>query len=151
MPSATRLVLVLLFVSIALEAKVDVASDFSGGSVVVDELDEKARTLRFRPKNYKNKGWACWWSFKVSGMKPGEIWKLSLQGSGFAVPKRASVSSDGKTWKQSPPGKRSGKFHTYEIMVPAETTWFAWGPAFVLADAKRLVENTAKAKVGAEA
>ena len=71
--------------------------------------------------------------------------------SGFAAPKHASLSSDGKTWKHSAPGKRSGKLHTYEIVVPAETTWFAWGPTFVLADAKRLVEKTAKASVGAEA
>ena len=97
--------------------------------------------------NYKNKGWACWWSFKVSGLKPGE--SQGLQGSNFAVPKRASVSTDAKPWKHSAPGKRSGKLQVYEIEVPAETTWFAWGPTFVLADAKRLVENTAKAKVGA--
>ena len=149
--TAIRSALGIFFGGLALEAKVEVDSDFPGGSVVVDALDEKARTLRFRPMNYKNKGWACWWHFKVSGLKPGEIWKLSLQGSGFAVPKRASVSSDGKTWKHSAPGKRSGKLHTYEIEVPAQTTWFAWGPTFVLADAKRLVENTAKAKVGAKA
>ena len=42
--------------SIALEAKVEVESDFPGGSVVVDQLDEETRTLRFRPMNYKNKG-----------------------------------------------------------------------------------------------
>jgi len=135
----------------ALEAKVEVKSDFPGGSVLVDEVDEKALTLRFRPMNYKNKGWACWWSFKVSGLKAGAVWKLKLQGSGFAAPLRASVSSDGKNWKHSTPGKRSGKFHTYEIEVPAETTWFAWGPSYTLANAKRLVENTAKAKVGARA
>ena len=145
------ILLVAVIGSIALDAKVEVNSDFPGGSVVVDELDEEARTLRFRPMNYKNKGWACWWQFKVSGLKPGEVWKLSLHGSGFAVPKRASISSDGKTWKHSAPGKRSGKFHVYEIEVPTETTWFAWGPTFVLADAKRLVENTATAKVGAKA
>ena len=150
MLTAIRSALALTFVCVGLEAKVEVQSDFSGGSVVVDELDEKARTLRFRPKNHKNKGWACWWSFKVSGLKPGEVWKLALQGSGFAVPKRASISSDGKTWKHSAPGKRSGKLHVYEIKVPAETAWFAWGPSYVLADAKRLVENTAKAKVGAK-
>ena len=150
MPGATRSALALIFGCIALKAKVEVKSDFPGGSVVVDALDEEARTLRFRPMNYKNKGWACWWSFKVSGLKPGEVWRLGLQGSGFAVPKRASISSDGKTWKHSAPGKRSGKLHTYEIKMPAETTWFAWGPSYVLADAKRLVENTTKAKVGAE-
>jgi hypothetical protein len=149
--TAIRSVLAIFFGGLALEAKVEVKSDFPGGSVVVDALDEKVHTLRFRPMNYKNKGWACWWSFKVSGLKPGDVWKLGLQGSGFAVPKRASVSTDGKTWKHSAPGKRSGKFHIYEIKIPAETTWFAWGPTFVLADAKRLVENTATAKVGAKA
>ena len=148
--TAIRSALVIFFGGLALEAKVEVDSNFPGGSVVVDALDEKARTLRFRPKNYKNKGWACWWSFKVSGLKPGDVWKLGLQGSGFAVPKRASISSDGKTWKHSPPGKRSSKLHVYEMEVPAETTWFAWGPTFVLANAKRLVEKTAKAKVGAK-
>ena len=106
-----RRILVLLFGAIALEAKVEVESDFPGGSVVVDALDEEARTLRFRPMNYKNKGWACWWYFKVSGLTQGDVWKLSLNGSGFAAPARASVSSDGKTWKHTPPGKRSGKLH----------------------------------------
>ncbi|MBT3636485.1 MAG: zinc carboxypeptidase, partial [Opitutae bacterium] len=85
MKTLFRALLAFAIGSIALEAKVQVESDFPGGSVVVDKLDEKARFLRFRPMNYKNKGWACWWSFKVSGLKPGEIWKLSLQGSGFAV------------------------------------------------------------------
>jgi hypothetical protein len=35
--------------------------------------------------------------------------------------------------------------------VNEETTWFAWGPPFTLADARSLVEETVKAKVGAEA
>jgi hypothetical protein len=135
----------------ALQAKVQVEADFPGGSVVVEELDEKARLLRFRPMNHKGKGWACWWYFKVSGLTPGDVWKLSLNGSGFAVPSQASVSSDDKKWKHSSPGKRSGKLFTYEVKVDEETTWFAWGPPFTLANARELVEETVEAKVGAEA
>ena len=59
----------------ALPAKVQVEADFPGGSVVVEELDEKVRMLRFRPMNHKGKGWACWWYFKVSGLTPGKVWK----------------------------------------------------------------------------
>ena len=44
-----RGVLVLLFASIALDAKVEVGSDFPGGSVVVDALDEEARTFGSAP------------------------------------------------------------------------------------------------------
>jgi hypothetical protein len=151
MQTLLRILLASAIGSVALEAEVQVESDFPGGSVMVEELDVKTRTLRFRPMNHKGKGWACWWYFKVSGLTQGEVWKLSLNGSGFAAPARASVSSDGKTWKHTPPGRRSGKLHTYEVKVDAETTWFAWGPPFTLTDAQRLVENTAKAKVGAKA
>jgi hypothetical protein len=137
--------------SIALQAEVQVEADFSGGSVVIEELDPEKRILRFHPMNHKGKGWACWWYFKMSGLTPDEIWKLSLNGSGFAAPSQASVSSDDKIWKHTSPGKRSGKLLTYEVKVDAETTWFAWGPPFTLADALQLVEETVEAKVGAEA
>jgi hypothetical protein len=137
--------------SIALQAKVQVDADFPGGSVVVEELDPEKRLLRFRPMNHKGKGWACWWYFKVSGLTPGEVWKLSLNGLGFAAPSQASVSSDDKTWKHTSPGKRSGKLFTYEVRVDEETTWFAWGPPFTLEDARSLVKETVEAKVGAEA
>jgi hypothetical protein len=151
MQTLLRILLASAIGSIALEAKVQVEADFPGGSVVVEELDEKAQLLRFHPMNHKGKGWACWWYFKVSGLTPGDVWKLSLNGSGFAAPARASVSSDNKTWKHTPTGRRSGKRINYEVKIPAKTTWFAWGPPFTLADAQRLVGNTAKAKVGAKA
>ena len=134
-----------------LQAKVQVESDFPGGSVIVEELDPEKRMLRFRPMNHKGKGWACWWYFKVSGLMPGEVWKLSLNGSGFAAPRQASLSSDNKTWKHTSPGKRVDDLITYELKTPAETTWFAWGPPFALADARQLIEQVVRANVGAEA
>ena len=100
-----------------LQAKVQVESDFPGGSVIVEELNPEKRMLRFRPMNHKGKGWACWWYFKMSGLKRGDGWKLSLNGSGFAAPAKASVSPDDKTWKHTAPGKRTGKLLTYEVKV----------------------------------
>lgn len=135
----------------SLSADVKVDADFSGGSVVVEELDEDERRLRFRPMAYPYKGWACWWHFKVTGLRADETWKFALNGSGFAAPARASLSVDGKNWRHTEKGSRAGKLLTYELVVPAETLWLAWGPPFTLADSQALVEKVAQADVGAKA
>ena len=54
-----------------MRAEVKVSAEFPGGSVKVESVDAGSRVLRFKPAAHKNRGWDCWWYFKVSGLGPG--------------------------------------------------------------------------------
>ena len=59
-------------------AEVKVSAEFPGGSVQVESMDAGSRVLRFKPAAHKNRGWDCWWYFKVSGREPGVEWTFDL-------------------------------------------------------------------------
>ena len=131
-------------------AKVKVSAEFPGGSVKVESMDAVSRVLRFKPAAHKNRGWDCWWYFKVSGLGPGAEWTFDLGGTGFAAPRQAAFSTNNRDWKQTAPGRREGGRIRYTLKPPGETLWLAWGPPFGLADANALVKQVAGAKVGAD-
>jgi len=122
-----------------------VSADFPGGSVHVDELDQEARALRFRPADHPGRGWRCWWYFKVTGIEPGETLTLSVSGGGFALPDRAAFSLDDATWKHTPPGRREKGKVTYTVRVDAREAYFAWGPPYLPRHARDLIARAAKA------
>jgi hypothetical protein len=122
-----------------------VAIDFPGGSAEVLELNQAARSLRLRPTMHENRGWACWWYFKLSGITPGETITLTVGEAPWATPDRAAFSVDNKSWTQTAPGKRTGSEITYSHQVDAAECYFAWGPPFVANDAQALVDAAAKA------
>jgi len=118
-----------------------VESDFPGGSVHVDAIDQEARSLRIQPADHPGKGWRCWWFFKVTGIEPGETLTLTVKGGGFALPNQAAWSLDGRNWRQTARGKRSKNTMTYTQAVPASEAYFAWGPPFLPRHAEALLAH----------
>jgi len=129
----------------AQETGLRVVSDFPGGSAKVESIDAATRTIRVLPATHPDRGWVCWWSFKVEGLAPGEAVTLDVGGGVWATPDRAAVSFDGKTWKQTGAGTREKARIRYRVEAPGKEAWFAWGPPFVLKDAREAVERAARA------
>lgn len=121
-----------------------VESDFPGGSAEVVEIDQAKRSVRINPADHPQRGWRCWWYFKLEGIQPGETITVDVGDAPWATPDRATFSTDGSHWIHTAPGIRSGKRIVYEQKVDAEQAWFAWGPPFVLEDAHALVREAAK-------
>src|SRR5262245_56978727 len=76
------------------------SSDFSGGSATVLSIDQQSRMIRIRPESNPDRGWECWWYFKLEGCQPGEKITFEVNYNGFALPDRAHFSDDNRTWKQ---------------------------------------------------
>ena len=127
-----------------------VSHDFPGGNMQVVKMDAEKNMLRFRPINHNNRGWHCWWYFKMEGFTKGETWKFQLEGSGFTTPRQAAFSTDNHTWQHTKPGKKEKNLITYELEVLSCTLWLAWGPPFQLEHANKLVDKVARANIGAE-
>lgn len=136
----------LVFIAVAAVATepLAVSTDFPGGSAHVETIDQAKRLIRLAPTPHKDRGWACWWYFKVEGVKPGETIGVNVGEAPWATPDRATFSLDGRTWRHTGPGEREGKRITYRQRIDAKDAWFAWGPPFVPADAERLVEEAAR-------
>ena len=122
-----------------------VSTDFPGGSARVEALDAPTRTLRITPEPHPDKGWACWWYFKLEGARVGDTVTLDVGTDSFAKPDRAFYSTDNRTWKQTAPGARRGDRIIYRQRLDSPEVWFAWGPPFVLKDAQALIETATKA------
>ena len=112
-------------------------------------IDQASATIRFTPAAPKERGWPCWWYFKVTGIKPGQTITLDVGpnseyrvpagnrlASMWATPQRATFSTDGKSWRHTAPGKKHDDRITYQQQVDGAEAWFAWGPPFTPADAK---------------
>lgn len=121
-----------------------VDTDFPGGSAEVAAIDQSERLIRLTPTAHKDRGWACWWYLRVSGITPGQTITLDVGEAPWATPDRAAFSLNGTTWQQTAPGQRDGKRIVYRQQIDAETAWFAWGPPFVPADAEELVKEAAR-------
>jgi len=125
-------------------ADLEVETDFPGGSAQVLEINPYTQYIRIQPKMQKNRGWACWWYFKVSGIDPSRPLHLDVGKNFWSTPDRASYSLDGKTWKHSKPGERTGTQMRYQFHVKRDTIWIAWGPPFVHHDAEKLIANAGR-------
>lgn len=148
-----KLPLVLLFIASSLSQAGDlkVSADFSGGSVEVLDLDQENRILKIRPTQHQERGWNCWWYFRLTGITPGETITLDVSEAPWATPDRAAVSLDNVAWQQTDPGRRDGKRIVYRHKVDADACWFAWGPVFGIDEAQRLVAEAAKSSPHATA
>jgi hypothetical protein len=132
-------------------AELIVHTDFPGGSGKVVRIDQEKRFISLTPTAHKDRGWACWWHVRVTGLTAGEKLTLEVGPAPWATPDRATISGDGQVWKHSLPGKRAGKQITFEIPVESDEIQIAWGPPFVPEDAERLVAAAAKSCEHAEA
>ncbi len=121
-----------------------VVSDFPGGSARVESIDQKSRTINVLPYPYPDRGWTCWWYFKLQGIQPGETITLNVGGGSWATPDRATFSTDGTTWSQTQPGERRDDRIIYRIKIDAREAYFAWGPPFTLKTATELLQRLAK-------
>jgi hypothetical protein len=79
----------------------------------------------------------------VDGITPGDTITLDVGNAPWATPDRASFSTDGRRWRHTRPGVRSGKRISYRQQVDDESAFFAWGPPFTLADAEQLCQRAA--------
>jgi hypothetical protein len=123
-----------------------VTTDFPGGSALIQSIDQDSRTIRLQPNSPVERGWACWWYFKLEGVEVGSTVTLEVGGRGFGLPDQACVSYDNRTWSQTAVGERRGaRLIVYRHEAKASTVWFAWGPPFVLQDAVALVDEACRA------
>ena len=140
-----------------------VSSDFEGGSCRVLKLDEKSHTVEMMPAGDPQRGWPCWWCFRVDGCEPGVPVTVLLRGSDvpmprdekhlplaatWAMPEAAFISADGKTWEKTGRGEKLGAVMKY-VHTPGTASFFiAWGPAFTPSKAALVVKELAAAHPG---
>ncbi len=120
--------------------------DFPGASAAVESIDQDKRFIRLMPSDHPERGWRCWWYFRLEGLSKGETFTLDVGDAPWATPDQATVSMDAqKTWQHTKKGKREGKRIVYQYTAKGDGPhWFAWGPPFVLADANRLIQEASK-------
>lgn len=133
-----------------------VESNFEGASVSDLKIDEGQRSVSFAPGGDPERGWPCWWYFKITDVKPGETITLRLHGSPalmpresppkplagvWAKPDRATFSTDGKTWSHTDLGTSEGSETSYQIKVDGSSVFVAWGPPFTPKDSAELVRE----------
>lgn len=145
-----------------------IESDFEGASVRVVQTDDATQTIRFMPGGDPKRGWPCWWQFRVTGLDAGKALTLELQASelpmpqangapsnkplsgDWAMPERASISTDGKTWKHTEPGRRQDGRMVYAIKTDTPTLLVAWGPPYTPSRATTFVQETASGFASAQ-
>lgn len=159
--------LLLALPAVATSAELRVSTDFEGGSARVESVDQASRTIRFTPAGDPQRGWPCWWYLRVDGVAKDARLTLDLGGSDqpsrdngkdttrplkaeWAMPERATFSSDGETWQHTEPGRREGQRMLYEVTGTGHPIWLAWGPPFTPRDTETLLAAMEKALPGAK-
>jgi hypothetical protein len=139
-------------------AELKVTSDFENGSARVIAIDQTNQTLRFQPAGDPQRGFPCWWYFRVDGVNTNLPLTFELSpvtpilpydgkrfSRAWAMPDRAALSVNGTNWTQTPPGENRGGLKIYRINTTSPTLWLAWGPPFTVTDAKALVQHVSAA------
>ncbi len=119
-------------------------SDFPGGSARVLKIDQTKRVVHLNPEPYPDKGWDCWWYFRLDGIKPGETIELNVGKTVWATPDQAMFSLDNQSWNHTQPGERTRTRIVYRQKIDADHAWFAWGPPFTLEHARAAVQSAAR-------
>lgn len=144
-----------------------VDSDFEGGSVRTIEIDDDSRRIDFMPGGSPERGWPCWWYFRVKGITPGESISLRLRASPATVARsgsplskplspvwaqveRATYSTDGETWLRTEKGVREGEWMVYKLKPERSSIFVAWGPPYTPSMAAKFVGKQADARRGAK-
>ncbi|NBV25077.1 MAG: zinc carboxypeptidase [Proteobacteria bacterium] len=162
--STNRLIRSLFLLTVAASthaADLRVSTDFEGGSAKVESIDQAARVIRFMPDGNPQRGWSCWWYLRVDGVAKDERLTLDLAASDrptrnngqdtskplasiWAMPARATFSTDGKTWQHTAPGKKQDARILYEVTGTGGPLWIAWGPPFTPRDTDALLAEVEK-------
>ena len=141
-----------------------ISTDFPGGAADVRLLDADTGVIEITPPDRAERGWPCWWYFRLEGLEPGQAVTLRVSanphpfrpdrtlGSDWSQPDRAAISTDNVTWTQTRPGQRIAdeRMSSYQFDAPAERVWLAWGPPFVPSDADALIARVVDTCPGAE-
>ncbi len=163
-----RLLLVLAAGCAANAFALTIESDFEGASVSVVRTDDAAQSVRFMPGGDPKRGWPCWWEFRVSGLDTSKPLTLEIESSDlpmpqangspsnkplagdWAMPDRASYSTDGRSWMHTEPGRKSEGRMIYVIKADSPTLLVAWGPPYTPARASAFVRESAARSAAAE-
>jgi len=133
--------------------ELQVETDFQGGSAQVLEINQESRSVTIRPAGDAQRGWPCWWYFRLTGVEPGETVTIMIDGNGlkrangrrlgsdWALPSQAAFSEDGKSWTQTSVSKPVNGKISWQQPVSGNQAWFAWGPPFTPEDAEALVNR----------
>jgi hypothetical protein len=133
-----------------------VHTDFEGGSARVLDIDDSRSLVALSPGGNPERGWACWWSARIEHLEPGQTLTLEVQASplptrnngqltdrqldaSWCMPAQAMYSHDGRSWKQTPVGVRTGSSMRYQLQAEGPQLWVAWGPPFTPDDTERLI------------
>ena len=140
-----------------------VVSDFEGASVADVAIDQNLRSISFMPGGNPERGWPCWWCFRIDGISPGEQITLKLKGStasvgkqkplaaSWATPKQATWSTDGRTWLHTDDGKRQDEWMVYMLRPDTASILVAWGPSYTPSTAAKFIQAIAETSPHAEA
>ena len=74
-----------------------VSSDFENGSAVVDGIDQASATIRIHPAGDPERGWPCWWYFRVDGITPGQSVHVEVDRTTGKLPTGTGAGSEGKS------------------------------------------------------
>lgn len=140
-----------------------IVSDFEGASVAEVVIDQTSRTVSFMPGGDPERGWPCWWYFRIDGVTPGETVTLRLRGStarsgdekplaaAWAKPRQATWSTDGTTWLQTAEGRTDSEWMVYTFQPNEESAFVAWGPPYPPGTATALLNQISTTSPYAEA
>lgn len=132
-----------------------VVADFEGASVRDVEIDDIERSISFTPGGDAERGWPCWWYFRVDGIGPDEEITLRLHGSSdthgqqkplaasWAMPVQATYSIDGESWLHTAKGRRQDEWMVYKVKPNASSLYVAWGPPYTPQTAENFVHEIA--------
>ena len=154
--------LVLPLLPVRSGAALTVSTNFEGGSANVLAIGDNPQSVHIEPGGDPDRGWPCWWFFRVDGVNPSQPLEVKVTASGatlpailghqarklspaWALPRCAAISDDGRAWSRTAPGERRGNATTYRIAAPSGTVWIAWGPPFGPTDAANFISNLARA------
>ncbi|MFM7040170.1 MAG: M14 family zinc carboxypeptidase [Planctomycetaceae bacterium] len=139
-----------------------VVADFEGASVTDVVIDQTARSIHFRPGGQPQRGWPCWWYFRIDGMTPGETLTLHLtagdagaqaspalaavvrEATAFSMPSQATWSADGHSWQHTAKGVRDTSGMTWMLSANSSSVFVAWGPPCTPTDAARFVQECSR-------
>lgn len=140
-----------------------VAADFEGASVADVKIDQTARSVSFMPGGNPERGWPCWWCFRIDGISADETITVRLRGStasigqkkplaaSWAKPKQATWSADGKQWLHTNAGQPDGEWMVYTFQPGASSAFVAWGPPYTPGTAAAFIKEVSAASPHARA
>jgi hypothetical protein len=133
-----------------------VVADFEGASVRDVQIDDAGRSVSFSPGGDPERGWPCWWYFRIDGIGHDEAITVRLHGSNatlekqeplaasWAMPAQATYSIDGESWQHTDKGERQGEWMIYTLKPKGvSSVYVAWGPPYTPQTAANFVKKIA--------